>query len=399
MEEVLELQPGRYYYRGGLVLLVTPLANRRGFPRRTWKFRYKSPRTGKPTETTLCSALADTAEEARRKIKVLSADPVQDTRDAKAKFKTFAEVVTEWTDDLKLTGNHLYTANLYLRKHCADLGPLQIGTIDANRIRTVLNPLLERHRPQARRVLATLEVVFNYATSREWFSKPNPASWRLFHKHRWPRQGRGVKPHFPAMPYADVPQFMHELRKLQTYDIVAVVLEFTILTGARSEEVLRMTRGEYDLDRKLWVMQAPRTKQRRRHDVPLSDRAVELLRQLEKEWTGSNYVFSHMNEPLPRGCMRKLLRRMGIKVYTVHGFRSSFADWAVAVGGYDENMVDRCLGHVVGSETTRAYVRADILERRRDIMNRWAAYVGSAPKPRLTCRPSPENAPATTVGA
>jgi integrase len=327
--------------------------------------------------------LAFTADEARRKIKFLGADPVQDTRDARAKFKTFGEVVTEWISDLRLTGDQLYAANLYLRKHCAELGPVQIGMIDANRIRSVLNPLMDKHLPQARRVLATLEVVFNYAIGRDFFSRANPASWKLFHKHRWPRQGRGEKPHYPAMPYQDVPRFVQELRALQTYNIVAVALELTILTGARSEEVLRMQRGEYDLDRKLWVMQAPRTKQRRKHSVPLSDRACDLLRQLEREWVGSNYVFTDMNEPLRRECMLKLMRRMGVKVWTVHGFRSSLAGWAVEVEGYDKDIVEQCLGHAVGDETTRAYIRVDVMERRRDIMNRWASYVSNAPKPGL----------------
>jgi integrase len=376
MEQVLEAKPGRYYYRDGLVLVVTP-QSARGMPNRRWIWRYKSPRTGRPTETTLCSALALPAEEARRFIR-LGADPVADRRKWRVLHKTFAEVVNNWITDQNLTGGRLTLANLYLCKHAAELLDKPIRSITAERIQKVLKPLWDQYPTTARRTLNMLETVFEYATAKIWFSQPNPACWKGLHEHLWARGRGGDKPHHPGMAYEDIPRFMRELRTRQTYDPAAVALELTTLLAARSQEVLAMRWSEIHWDQQRWDLPPNRTKQRRQHRVPLSARAIELLRQQEQDWTGGERVFD-----LSPKAMRTVLKHMRYKGLTVHGFRSTFRSWAFEQTEYTWDVIELCLGHQIGDATARAYLRGDALDRRRLLMDQWSTYCGSTGKPAL----------------
>jgi integrase len=377
LEEVLELSLGTYYYRDGLVLKVkTPPGG--GFETRDWWYRYKSPRTGKPTEHKLgISAYAFTATEARDRIKRFGhdADPVQDKRDAKASIKIFGEVADSWIADQKLTGGLLYTAELYLKQHCAELRDRQISTINADRIMSALRPLIDTHLDTARRVRRMLYTLFEYAIDRNWFAGSNPAK----KGSRWPKT-QNSRNH-PGMPYTEVPAFMAKLRARHEDATAAVALELLILTACRSQEVRLMRWVEIDWDHKVWTLPAPRTKQRARHRVPLTDRMIQILQEQEKLFQGSEYVFyGYSNEALAEKALLRYLRdSMGVKDYVVHGFRNSFSDWAYETAEFEAHLIELSLGHAWGNKTTRSYYRRDALDARRPLMEAWSAYCAGSP--------------------
>jgi integrase len=175
------------------------------------------------------------------------------------------------------------------------------------------------------------------------------------------------------MPYEDVAGFIDKLRKREA--TAALALELCILTAARSGEILGMQWSEIDFDKEVWTVPAHRMKAGREHRVPLSPRAVAIVRQLE-ELKASKFVFPGQarNKPLSNMAMEMMLRRMNIQDATVHGFRSSFRDWAGNVSNFPREVVETALAHVVGDKAEQAYRRSDALEKRRKLMEAWCAY-------------------------
>ena len=174
------------------------------------------------------------------------------------------------------------------------------------------------------------------------------------------------------MPYEHVAAFIGRLRESDS--LTALALEFCILTAARSGEVLGMRWSEVDLEKKVWTVPAHRMKAGREHRVPLSERAVAILKPLAEIKTG-DFVFpgQRKNRPLSDRAMRMMLRRMKADG-TVHGFRSSFRDWAGNESHFPREVVETALAHVVGDAAEQAYRRSDALEKRRKLMEAWASY-------------------------
>ena len=180
------------------------------------------------------------------------------------------------------------------------------------------------------------------------------------------------------MPYPDVPAFMVDLRERDA--VAALALEFLILTAARSGEVMGALWSEIDTDAKVWTIPAERMKAGREHRVPLTARALDILDTVEAIRT-SDYVFpgQRRGRPLSVMALEMLLRRMNVENATVHGFRSSFRDWAGECTSFPREIAEAALAHTVGDETERAYRRGDALEKRRKLMEAWAGFL-SAPK-------------------
>jgi integrase len=182
--------------------------------------------------------------------------------------------------------------------------------------------------------------------------------------------------HFAALPYAEMPAFMARLRAMDRVD--ARALEFTILTAARTGEVIGARADEFDLNSAVWNVPAERMKTRKEHRVPLSPRAVALLRALYTE-DGNAHVFvgRRAGKPLYHLAMHRVLRELH-PAATTHGFRSSFSDWANETTSYPNHVIEQALAHAVGSTVERAYRRGDLFDKRRKLMQAWAAYC-SAP--------------------
>ena len=179
--------------------------------------------------------------------------------------------------------------------------------------------------------------------------------------------------HFAAMPYAEVPAFVAVLREREA--LAAMALEFTILTAARSGEVLGATWEEIDFEAKVWTVPAPRTKAGREHRVPLSGRAMAILHRLAEAKTGKFVFFGRRaSRPLSPMALTIVLHRMNREGVTVHGFRSAFRDWCGEETHFPREIAEAALAHVTGDKTEAAYRRDDALEKRRALMEAWASY-------------------------
>jgi integrase len=178
------------------------------------------------------------------------------------------------------------------------------------------------------------------------------------------------------MPYADVPAFMARLRGHEF--VSARALEFTILTAARTGEVVGALWSEIDTAAKVWTVAADRTKSGKEHRVPLSDRAIQLLEALPLE-DGNEHVFigKRKGAGLSNMAMLEYVKPLEI---TVHGFRSTFRDWAAETTAYPNHVVEMALAHVIGDRVEAAYRRGDLFDKRRRLMRDWAAYCGRSPK-------------------
>jgi integrase len=224
----------------------------------------------------------------------------------------------------------------------------------------------------ASRLRGRIETILDAAKARGHVGRneANPARWRGHLDKLLPKRAKLTRGHHAAMPYADVPTFLAELR--QRPATAARALEFAILTATRSGEALAARWDEIDLDAKIWTVPPARTKAAREHRVPLSDRAVAILREMGEAKTG-DYIFpgQRVGRPLSGMAFEMLLRRIG-SPYTADGFRSSFRDWAGNETTFSRELAEHALAHVIGDRAEQAYRRSDALVRRRDLMDAWA---------------------------
>ena len=217
-----------------------------------------------------------------------------------------------------------------------------------------------------------IERVLDAARAKGLRSAENPARWRGHLANLLPKRHKLTRGHHAAMPFAEVPKFLAALRTVD--GVSARALEFTILTAARSGEVLGARWPEIDLEAKVWTVPAARMKAAREHRVPLSPRAVAIIAAMA-ETRVSDYVFpgARRDRPLSVMAMAMLLRQHAPGV-TVHGFRSAFRDWCGERTHFPRELAEAALAHVVGDATERAYRRGDALDKRRELMDAWANH-------------------------
>jgi integrase len=323
------------------------------------------------------SPLADAREKAasaRRKI-AQGLNPI-DERKRDGGIPTFGEMADNVRETLSAgfrNEKHKAQWKSTLETYAASLRAKPVDTIATDDVLAVLKPIWTTKAETASRVRGRIEKVLDAAKARGFREGENPARWRGHLDHLLPRPSKLARGHHAAMPYEDVAAFIAKLRKREASS--ALALELCILTAARSGEILGMRWLEIDLDEKIWTAPADRMKAGREHRVPLSARAVAILRQLEKLKTG-NFVFAGQarNKPLSNMAMEMVLRRMKIEDATVHGFRSSFRDWAGNVSNFPREITETALAHVIGDKAEQAYRRSDALEKRRKLMDAWSAY-------------------------
>ena len=242
----------------------------------------------------------------------------------------------------------------------------------------MLQPIWTGKPETASRLRGRIERVLDAAKAQGYRSGENPARWRGHLDHLLPRPAKLSRGHHKAMRFEDVSDFVLKLRQRQS--MAALALEFLIYTAARSGEVRRAMWSELDLEARLWVIPAARMKAGRMHRVPLTDRPLEILARL-RPLAGSESetpVFPSSNgKTLSDAAFSALLTRMGGagRAFTPHGFRSSFRDWAGELTDFPRELAETALAHVVGDATERAYRRGDALEKRRTMMDAWAAYI------------------------
>ncbi len=258
-------------------------------------------------------------------------------------------------------------------------GKVSVQAIDTGLVTKALEPMWTKKPETAGRVRGRIEAILDYATVQKWREGENPARWRGHLDKVFPKKAkvRQVE-HHPALPFAEIPTFMGTLR--QEKGTAARALEFAILTAARTGEVIGAHWDEIDRNNKLWTIPGERMKSGREHRVPLSPAALA-LRDRRAETRIGDFVFAggQHGKPLSNMAMLVLLRRMKRDDLTVHGFRSTFRDWAAERTSFQNEVVEMALAHAVGDKVEAAYRRGDLFDKRRRLMEAWAGYCASAP--------------------
>jgi integrase len=259
------------------------------------------------------------------------------------------------------------------------IGSLPVASVDTALVMKCLQDIWTSKSETASRVRGRIESILDWARVQGMREGPNPATWKGHLDNLLPARAkvRAVR-HQPALPWAQIPAFMADLR--QRTDISARALEFTCLTVARTGETIGAMWPEIDLEGKLWTVPAERMKGGQEHRVPLSDRAVELLKALPRE-KGNPHVFigAVKGAGLSNMAMLELMRGMDLKdangeVCVPHGLRSSFRDWAGESTGFPHDILEACLAHKRKDRTHASYQRGDLLAKRRKVMERWASF-------------------------
>jgi integrase len=375
--------PGRHAVGFGCYLQI------KGEGGRSWVFRCQhNGRTrdiglGSCAEVTLAQA-RDKALEHRRALREQGTDPLASRAAARAKaaldaaksitFKTSAEDYIKSHKTAWRSAVHRKQWESTLETYVyPTLGDVPVSAIDTALVTKVLQPIWTAKPETATRVRGRIESILDRAKVLGHREGENPARWRGHLSKVFPKRSDVAKPvHHAALPYADMPAFM---AALNTRDgVSARALEFAALTACRTGEVLGARWSEIAND--VWTIPAERMKSGREHRVPLSKRTLAILNALPRD---NEFVFPGHGKPLANMSMLMLLRRMGRGDLTAHGFRSTFRDWAAERTNYPNHVVEMALAHAIGDKVEKAYRRGDLFEKRRRLMNEWAAYCSSTP--------------------
>jgi integrase len=316
----------------------------------------------------------------RRSVVVDKADPLAARVAAKVaavKAPTFGQCADAYLRTNETAWNnpkHRAQWAMTLTKYAEPIRDMPVDQVDAKAILKVIEPMWTSIPRTADRLRGRIEAVLSSAQVGGHIDpdRPNPARWRGWLDQMLPRPEK-VRPrgHHAAMPYAELPAFMARLK--ETPGTPAQALAFTILTAARSGEVLNATWDEIDIDAATWTVPASRTKMGKPHAVPLSNAAIAILSSLERG--KSPYVFpgSIPRRPLSVMSLKMRMNGLGAGEFTPHGMRSAFRSWAADTGVVFE-VAESCLAHTSNS-VVEAYQRSNMLERRRPVMQAWANYV------------------------
>ena len=262
-----------------------------------------------------------------------------------------------------------------LTTYAAPIRMLPIDQIQTDDILAVLKPIWFTKAETASRLRGRLETVLNAAKAQGLRSGDNPAAWKGHLKNLLPTRSKLARGHHAAMAIDDMPNFIAQLKAVDGAS--ARALEFTILTSARSGETLGARWEEFDQERRSWVIPALRMKAGVEHRVPLSDAAMTVIGKMQQLKTGE-FVFVGANRkaPLSDMALAMVLRRLHAGV-TVHGFRSTFRDWASERTAFPPDVCEMALAHTVRDKTEAAYRRGDLFDKRRMLMEAWALFIGS----------------------
>lgn len=265
-----------------------------------------------------------------------------------------------------------------LRDYAKPLHDLPVADIVMGDVKDCLMPHWQERPETADRLRSRIQAVIDYGIAHEWRTAGNPARWRGLLDKVMPARKKLQRGHHAALAYDHAPTLILRLR--ESKGVAARAVEFIVLTVARSGEARRATFAEIDLDAALWVVPADRMKGGVEHRVPLTARAVEIVRAMKQRATGA-YIFGGDRDetPISDTAMTKALRAASPdKTVTLHGLRSMFRDWAGDKTSHDREVAEAALAHQVGNAVERAYRRADALEKRRTLMDDWELYCGKA---------------------
>jgi integrase len=383
-------KPGRHADGGNLYLTISRTD---ASVSKRWTFMYSI--AGKQREAGFGPAATVTLAEAREKaagyrsMLAKGIDPLdakKSSQDAVAARKTFSQCADElikskrreWRSEV-----HAAQWRTTIDDYCGPILDMPVDAIDTQAVLGVLQPVWGRIPETASRLRGRIEAVLDFAKAHNLRHGENPAAWRGHLALILPKRQKLSRGHHKAMPYAEVPAFIGKLRERES--VLALALEFLILTAARSGEVLGATWDEIDINAQVWVIPASRMKAGREHRVPLSSRAVEIVERMAEIRAGDLLFPGHRRRrPLSAAAIGALVTGA-----TVHGFRSGFRDWCGEETSYPREIAEAALAHATGSAVEQSYRRGDALTKRRVLMDAWSNY----------CEPSSGNVVALIRGA
>ena len=264
-----------------------------------------------------------------------------------------------------------------LEVYCKPIRSIPIDEVETEHVLKVLQPIWRTKPETAQRLRGRIEMVIAYAIARGLRAdRFNPATWRGHLQMILPPDDKSKRTHFNAAPYEQMPIIISAIRSSES--ISARALEFTILTAARTGEIIKARWQEVDFERAVWTRPAEHMKTKRPHSVPLSNRCIEILREVQVFADGVDgfiFVGRSRSGGLSSASLEAVLERLKIKDgVTVHGFRSSFRDWAGDQTNFPRDVIEGCLAHAFGDKTEAAYRRSDALEKRRAVMVAWSDH-------------------------
>ena len=322
-------------------------------------------------------SLADAREEAARLRKSARSggDPLAERRAARRIVPTFEDAATQ----VHAAQAQSFRNEKHRKQWLSSLSPAmsafgskRVDDITSADILATLGPRWSTRPETSRRVLQRLRAIFDWCQAQGYRSGDNPTLGikKVLPKHR------AATNHHAALPYADVAQFLRDLRVSASSEAVKLGVELTVLCATRTKETMDAVWDEVDLDTATWTIPGVRMKNGADHRIPLSPRCVDILTQARGVSNGSRYVLPGRSGTKPLSDMAFLMaiRRMGHPDITMHGFRSSFRDWAAEQTNAPRAVCEAALAHTLANKTEAAYHRTDLFERRRDLMNDWSLY-------------------------
>ena len=381
------IEPGYYADGAGLYLQVA-----RGGSK-SWIFKFKL--AGKAREMGLGSvntfSLAEARERAREQRQKLAdgIDPIAARREdalqrrmAEASIITFDKASERYIDAHAAgwrNDKHRQQWENTLATYASPIiGDLPVSRVDTAQVLRVLQPIWTAKPETASRLRGRIESVLDWAKVQGYREGENPARWKGHLDMTLPARAKVAKVvHHAALPWREVGAFMRDLRAMPGASALAV--EFIILTACRTSEAINAEWREFDLDAKAWTIPADRMKASKEHIIPLSDGALRILSAMRDQSDGA-YVFPGTKEkPLSNMAWLALLKRMGRANLTVHGFRSTFRDWAGESTAHPREVIEHALAHQLKDKAEAAYQRGTLFEKRRALMADWDAYCNTIP--------------------
>jgi len=363
--------------------------------RRSWIYRYTSPTTKTRREIGLGSTTARSLAEARNlareyQAKVLDKIDPKDERDhanatlvaERAKQITFEQAMIECIKVKSLewkNAKHIQQWTNTLTTYAfPTLGKQPVNTITTELIYKTLEPIWVEKTETATRIRQRIEIILDWCKARGYCTGDNPARLKGALGELLPKSQK-IKnvTHFAALPFVQANSFLVELQKQN--GVAPLALEFLMLTAARTNEVIGARWEEIDLNSKVWTIPAERMKMEKEHRVPISKRAFEILKAMDKAKLNEFVFPSHSvskNSHLSNGAFLSVMKKLGtFSQYTPHGLRSTFRDWAAETTNFSNEVLELALAHTIKNRAEAAYRRQDQLEKRVKLMEQWAIYI------------------------
>lgn len=383
-----KLDAGYHADGNGLYLAVQASGSK------SWILRYRvgSKRREKGLGSASTVSLKDARELAaeNRRLLAKDIDPIEIAKAEIQKSKTFEDFAVEFLAGKESgfrNAKHFAQWRSTLKTYASNLNALPLNDIKTEHVLAALRPIWTKIPETASRVRGRIEAILDGARALGLTveDKPNPARWKGHLDHLLPKRAKLDSSHHAALAYDDLPAFFAELRTRK--GVAPIALEFAILAGGRTGEVVGAKWDEINFDEKLWIVPRERMKAGREHRVPLSTRALEIL-EGQRHGFKSEFVFAVKSlESLSNMSLLEVLKRMGRngvaarkkgRHITTHGFRSTFRDWCGDKTEFAREVIEAALAHAVGNKAEQAYRRSDALEKRRVLMQSWCDYCQQA---------------------